>query len=475
VEQISFRQVNKAQVPIYGAHVVCTYSDRQLTFVGSTLFPAEPAQIDNLRWGDEWRGTPGRDDKPGHTFPNLKLIGLPSYIAPIAFEAPRNLRWESREKAWRADRFILPYGVADRSAVGKVTDQNWWLLPDIPLAKQGFYRPVWRVVVVDERGRRWLVLYDAETFAVLSWEPTQVAVTADALAYLHSTDAMSGSAGPSQVSLNFGAGNDIMHADRVHILSGGREMAPLLPGTLGDNDPNRVLTATTFYHIFASQDSFTRVLAGLTYDAGGAASGVNPLAEIALALDNTDGTASYDYQTNTIHFSTGITTGLEVAEPGFDPEVAIHEFTHAVFRYVNPGVFEYQAGTKAQARTLGLDEGTAFYCGCSFANDPRWADFAYAAWAPYRDLTPAPIGLSSVPSDPTCTGYYRTGMWWARVFWALRAQSIQADGLILHALTRLSGPVNGIQDVTYALLDPAELFGSNQIIAQVLKDTGALP
>ena len=228
IEHLTFRQVNNQNVPIYGSNIVFTYTLNRLTLISNSLYPATASVIDNLfPEGVEgtWENTLNREammrlrrgnlNSQGSAFQiaadRLRLVGLPNEVERqlVALEAPYNLREESVERGWLADRFILPYlHLPDAS---DDTEAKGPILRGL----KGEYLPVWRVVLVDTRGFRWLTVYDARSYEVLMLALTRVGASQNALVYLSPADASTSTQTP--VSLEFGSGTDLTTADHVHM------------------------------------------------------------------------------------------------------------------------------------------------------------------------------------------------------------------------------------------------------------------
>ena len=83
---------------------------------------------------------------------------------------------------------------------------------------------------------------------------------------------------------------------------------------------------------------------------------------------------------------------MAIAEPGFDADVILHEFAHSITRYINLTTFEpswQKLATTASAPIIAcstgrlpryetapqIDEGVAFYFGCTLSGDSQWGDF----------------------------------------------------------------------------------------------------
>jgi hypothetical protein len=402
--QVTFDQTNEDGVPLYGSSVACSYRGGRLIVISSTLHPVLPDEINNLEWDEPtWL-----DDK------GIATLNLPDEIQPIRFEAPRDLRGL---KSRLADRWILPY---DGS-------------PDVdrpPEAGTGTYRPVWRVVIVDRYERRWLVLVDAEDAArpeVLYWEPTWVEASVAADAYKTAQDALP----PEKltpVTLDYGNGADMAHADHVHAF-GDNFVEPADPN--GETEKLRRLSATAFFHVRRIQEhEFPTLLAGLLSLSSVTGNAIpDPKQDIKVKLRKGSGSAVYDEATGTIDLPDGQSGQWPINRPGYDCEVIYHEFIHALDRYVNPPMFKFN-NWKERSCTRAIDEGFAFYFACVLGGDAHWAEYAYEKWIdsngdPYRHLTkgpttPAQVLLSGDPDNQTVAKVHAIGTWWARLFWALR-------------------------------------------------------
>lgn len=482
--QIEWRQTNRAGVPVYGCSVTLTYTGRRLTSLANTLHPAGSQELDVFVWDESWPGRLMTIDAGEIPPAEHALRNLPEKIRPVAFEPPWDLRRESAERSWSADRWILPF-------LPSAPDVPWPELPalltlDLPPVRftaPGVYRPVWRTVAVDASGDRWLLLVDAETYEVLTVERTRVGSTLTTDVYDSPADAAALPPTPQSAVLDFGSGADMATAQYVR-LAGARFADPAGAGA-GDTAEmaaSRLLTATVYYQARRAQTDFGAVLSDLVLDTAVTLpppAVADPTAVIAASLDDTAQSAEYDFQTRTVHFGRGFAAAggsppiPAVRDPGFDADVVRHEFSHAITRFLKPVVFEYRNHNNwKEVLTRQLDEGQAFYFGCSFAQDARWAEYAFADWLNLRNLAELGLAPASVPADPFGI-VYQIGMWWARVFWALRqAPNIQADRLILKALAGLAGPLTSMQVMLHALLDPTEQYGSLSDIRAILQGTG---
>lgn len=478
--QIEWRQTDGQGVPVYGSAVTLTYTGRRLTFLANALHSAERQQLDAFTWDESWPERLPKADGASVLRSQAAADHLPDASHFVRFEPPRDLRRESAERSWWADRWILPLLAAAPGMMDQAAASRWAAEPEPPvLPGRGVYRPAWRTVGVDAQGRRWLLFVDAETYALLTAEPTWVGDSLDALVYRTAADAAAG-APPALETLDFGAGPDIAHAEHV-TLSGARlaDPAAAVAGEPAEMTTRRLLTATAFYQARQAQTAFRSALATLLLETAvtsSPAAPADPTLALNVSLDDAAASACYDFQTNTVHFGRGtpaVGAAPAVQEPGLDGDVMAHEFSHAITRFLKSVAFEYKNNNDLkQVLTRALDEGVAFYFGCALAADARWADYAYKDWGNLRDLGSGSLAIGAAPVDPAGS-VYQLGMWWARVFWALRQDpAIRADLLILKAIAGLAGPLTSHAIMLHALLDPSEQYGPLANIRAVLTQTG---
>jgi hypothetical protein len=437
---VAFAQTNGDNVPIYGGNIVCNFSADRLTLVTSTVYPVG-AIMDSFQWRD-WR--------------EAKALALDALvdlkeeavydIIPQRFMAPPDLRAESREQGLLVDRWILPYHRPERGE------------------KTGTYRPVWRVLVVDQHNGHWLILVDAEKEVPLIVHSLEVEATVRADLFATAGDAIEAPSRLTEKPLNYGWGNStIFDAAHVH-MDGDLVVEPSDPTK---PDRERQISATVFYHGRKVQEQFKLWLFGQAF-AGDPVANPDPTDDIDILVEDRQDSPKYDQARRLICLTAGTGGQYPILEPGLDCEVLYHEFTHAVLRYLSPEAFRFSS--YAQMRyTLMLDEGLAFYFACAFAANQRWAEFAYQRWVkpppdstPWRDLvvgprTPQDAEQSGDPTDV----YHGVGMWWARVFWALASGlgQFRCSQLLLKAFDLLSGPVDSLEafpEVLLALATEAE-------------------
>lgn len=451
--QVEFEQRNRGGVPLYGGRVACTFAERQLTLVVNTLYGASPEEIAGPEeWQVPdwvWGGTQQRGGVQQETFE----------VRPVRFEPPAHLRQESRENGWLADRWILPY----RPTV----------------EAEPTYRPIWRTIVVDEEGGRWLALIDAEEGTPLSLEPEGIRALLPAHVYLNDQAALNNCL--SRRDLDLGAGTDFDTAEHVH-LSGPRRATPSAA-----NSPEEIVTANAFYHVLQNQRRFGGLLAS-TFAAGFVPfSDTDPTADIDVELVDLAGATQYLPSLNKIQIGTETSPDnqqLKVFEPGLDAEVIVHELTHAIFHNLRPGVFQPPVTPDwwEDLITGSLDEGLAFYFPCAFGANAEWAQFAYqtGAWSEVRNLEKAPLtwdkAMTQQGDHPDPVDWeHGVGVWWGRLFWELRrwdALGARTDRLLLQACEGLAGPLSGPDVVGAEMLTHAGNEEEQKIIRQAFEDHG---
>jgi len=425
--QVTFLQINKSEVPLYGCGVTCNLLPDRLEFVTSTLHPARANAIDELVWPLTWK------DWKHKMAPIAAPDDREYLIRPQEFAPPPRLREESQEHGWPADRWILPYLQHE--------------------ATEGMYRPVWRTIIVDQENESWLALIDALDLQVLHIEPTKIEASVTADLYASAPEAFNGKLTPK--NLNYGwRKNKMKEANRVHFVdppAGEGNSQFVEPDDL-NADPNlRYLSATVFYHLRQVQQKFPGLglFTWLTNNAGT----FKPHQDIGVSLSDASGSACYKTDCEQIILYAGTANALPatstpVLEPGFDCEVIYHEFTHAMNRYYNPLLFQ----TQDISYVRELDEGLAFYFACALSGNARWAEYAYQKWidsndVSFRDLVEGPKtpqdAENAAFTDPSGSTDQTVGLWWGRVFWAIAQQKGDnwCNQLLIKALKSLSGPL----------------------------------
>ena len=408
---VRYEQTNDEGVPLYGTGVTCSFTPRPLTLLTSTLHPALPDQIDGLEWPETWRDW---EEK----LPSIPLFAHTQVdeIVPIGFRSPPNLRPESLERGWPVDRWVLAYAP--------------------PGGGEGVYRPVWRVVLLDQRGGSWLALIDAETLQVLQYGSTWVRAKKTVDAFQCAQDALYNH--PLPVTLDYGWGRTKMeYAQHVHIANPHAPGSAFVePDDAAQPPARRHLSATVFHHLRLIQEDFTPQHVGLFGLGSWWPFGFDPFGGINVSLLDASGDASYDAYSNTIVVKQGMSSGTPIEPPGFDCEVIYHEFAHAVARYFNEPVFPHSGAPDA---TRELDEGLAFFFACAFAGDSQWADSAYRAadWAASHDLSNDPVVQPSYTGSPAHAG----GLEWAGAFWEIRQAvgALATNQMLIEAVDGLSG------------------------------------
>jgi hypothetical protein len=420
--------------------VVCDFAAGHLVCVDSTLFPALPEEINELTWNE------------------------PSWL-----KSPDSLSWDRQKEVLRILTFDVPLFLSSERGDDFDGLADRWILPHQASRR---YRPIWRVLGVDETDRRWTLLVDAETNEVLGVTPAFAGGGENADLYASAIAAHNKVV--TNTRLEYGGGNSILTADRVH-LTGPRVALPNNPAA---PVVSRLLSATAFYHAYNMQNHFRSDIlpaVGLSLPTANN----SPLDDVTVELAATVGNAFYQPVNgqHTLVLHSGEGGPFPVHDPGNDGEVVGHEWVHAFLRYWNNTAFQFNPGGLEEAPTRALDEGMAFYYACVYAGDPQWGEFAYSdpAWASLRGLATArPAALASV-NDPAGASHGQ-GMDWARCFWELRGTiGLSAQRVILRAFFGLGGPITNDRQFALAALSKSANLDQFWAVFRVMTKWGYLP
>ena len=159
-------------------------------------------------------------------------------------------------------------------------------------------------------------------------------------------------------------------------------------------------------------------------------------------------------------------------QPAHDPEVILHEFTHAFLWLLNAEAWE---GANSLPFSLALHEGYAMYLPRSIAareaqdaqqSQGKWAHAAYRDWGERwkfdrqgkeegADLLPAPNTYPEGEYSAQSLRVYDVGMVWARTLWDLRKVlgPDTADFLAVQAFPYLHGYIANFELAAEALLE----------------------
>jgi hypothetical protein len=475
IEQITYRQTNSRGIPLYGSAIVCNLLGNNLTLVNSNLHPAPLEVIDNLEW--RWPEEPANDRKwralvQGRPLPRLPLEELELFVDNI--DKPLALEREARRNEWPADRWILPY------------------LPDEITDSADAYRPVWRILFVDQYHRRWLALLDGRDGATVTVRPAWAAATRAVHLFPTALSALNGWLRPR--TLNYGNSPTLQGATDVRIVYLNEPHYEEPDDTV--NIPNmdysgdqmvrkKLLKANAYYRVRQVQAyASNNLMSGVTRREH-AVEVPSPMDEIKIVFDPAMLQPIYQPEggQHAIRLPGDQLGGTPIFEPGFDPEVLCHEFIHAFLRWLNYDFFQTTendfgapqvaaAGMFAAANVEQLDEAIAFYLACAQNDNPAWSEYSYQAWAQWRNLSqPAPLAPDGTVVPDPAGARYSGGMEWARSFWKLRTDPVNGLGelswnrILLQGFGSLSGPFINPQEFVSKLSDPT--FATAQQIQKI--------
>lgn len=431
-QQIAFTQTNSRGIPLYGSGVACQYNGGRLVLVSSHLYPAQLEIIDELTWPEPmWLSEPYRLEDISQQEEKESQAFFP--FNPVECVPPLDLSEAFHNETQTADQWIFPY-----------QDGN-----------NGVYRPVWRTIAVNETGEPWWIFVDAETEQILWRTPALSGASIPVRVFFNDTNAAGfyTEANPNnwpnflvERTLDFGAGDTIHNADLVHIAGavdpGNLAQVPFaaLHTPPDENMRKRFLTANIFHHLRLMQIYARWVLVATQPQFP---PGTPPWEDIQAEISDQPGEPSYNESTHAIYLPRGLAGAKPIQEPGLDPDVLYHEFTHAFLRYWNPAMFQFSSSISTE-KTRQLDEGLAFFYACARSGDAGWARYAYEdeQWQAYRNLEQDPPN-KAVSSDPSGSRY-GWALRWARGFWKLRLtfSNFFALRLTIQAVQALSGSIN---------------------------------
>lgn len=162
--------------------------------------------------------------------------------------------------------------------------------------------------------------------------------------------------------------------------------------------------------------------------------------------------------------------------PARDPEIILHEMTHALFWLINPDPWEEQDVVSPFGRAL--HEGYAIYLARSVAagsdpaeNDKPWARGSYRAdwgerWRLYRSSREVGADFLRMPNQYPAHSFargfqnisledYDVGMIWARALWDLRQvlDPVDTDFLAVQAYPYLHGSIVNFETAAEGLME----------------------
>jgi hypothetical protein len=446
------------RIPVWGGCIDFTFdSTGRLALITNSLYPVSNDELANQLpdFSSDWVSMILAGDVDG-MMGVPKNIGFDSlssevdaYLVYFPYQ-PRNDRfdldhsWEASDGEWR-----MPLSAADAPSQDS----------------SGEYRPAWEVRFVDRYEQPWIGLVDVTKYGLLHWFPArrQAAVnyavfasTQEALAFeapLTGGNVAAIEAWINQRNLKqliwLGTGvQTLRQATRVH-LHGDRlkdsEDGSDLP-IVAYQERERYLGANIMHHLKRVQAYF-RGIFNMAVMFGWQNDQLNPLNNIDIYLHDSEGRPEYDPGTRALYFPKGKQlVGHPVQEPGFDGEVIAHEFTHAVMHAFFGRLFITNNTEAWKIIVNAFDEGLAFYFACDFFKNEQWAEYAYAAWQPWRNLAAVDLNYDNVvgvltnpfsQADPAGVDY-ALGMWWARVLWEFRQRFPAFNAILLLTLNSLS-------------------------------------
>jgi hypothetical protein len=406
---VSYIQTNAEGIALFGSQVSCNLeASGALNLVQTTLLPAQPAQIDADQNAEMCWERPGWLLQDAQSGLIASLHGLPENLIEILGGWLYFAEWPAAQPALQSDPSQKTAAVdLEKEYLEQV------IFPTQNAGSQQVeYRPAWLLVVVNALGKRWQVLVDAARHTFLYATPAFAEMQAQV--YLRWV------INPVNLPQPVIAGVDLLASSNVSLihlantnrirLSGPRVMEP--SGAVGQN-LNQVLSATAYYHIYRAQERFTALLAGSGL--GAASQAPNPTGHMDVLLTDQIDNPEYVMMTK-VTPDPYVLMPAGAPEPGLDPEVYYHEFSHAISEFVNRPALRFQSLVGGLS---GLQEGLAYYLAVWLsASNSMWGEGAYG-FAAERDLANQQRALTgnNQPVDA-----HAMGLRWARVFWDLRSR-----------------------------------------------------
>jgi hypothetical protein len=400
---LNFQQVNSQDIPVLGGRIVLTYdSEQRLATVNNTLFP-------------------------------MAVDELPAFeqIMPATDQIEKNIRayLEAQGQSIKFESLVYVEFGDQLDFVKSVRPYELWVLPLIR-ENRGMYSSAYRTFFVDAQGHYWALWLDATELEPLFLERRESHNRVGYHVYPRPRDAVNGQKRKRQLDLG-GAATTLNLASRVKV-RGDRfydpqdpSLAPI-PSISSEHDPRNVLAANAFHHLWEMQYDFVARMLDLAEDIEDShqVNGriiANPINEIAVSLESTSGEGVFSWETGQIMLHTGVSGFPPVIEPGFDGDVIVHEYTHAILHYYYRSLFENRTAIPLVFTAFeAIDEALAFYYACVHFNDARWGEFAYAGFG-NRNFTDAIAPFNDVWAAANATGgsRYEYALWWAHILWRL--------------------------------------------------------
>ncbi len=459
-DQIRFQQYSPKGGAIYGAQVVATFDAKdRLVLLTSSLYPA----VEELpAWPEELPPLPDRWYEESYGFWALQLaelipkkIGFKRLIrgSVIPWVYPQRRFADLPDDSAYLQELVRSWRYDDKRGRWRFHDKHWEEQTRTPI--QGRYVPVVEAAFEDAYGSFWRAILDVSK----AQEPRLIELILDEHElpqfYLFHTaeearryfsdvegdpnlDPQSlADSDNLQGPLDFGAGTSFDDATGV--------TAPDYVYPAGFPLPEVFRAPTVFYHLWQAQYRFGQFFNNACIEAiAPPAALLNPLNSITVQFEEAhDGCV---YNEGVIHIRRGTSSPPEIDEPGCDPEVVAHEFTHAVVDFYFNNLFSKSLHVNYMMTPAvnGLNEGQAFYLATSVFPGSQWSDYAYAHWRDERELSTESGFFDYDLSASDHAGIaHGLGIWLARLFWkiATTTQGRSMDFLLYKAFGALAGAV----------------------------------
>jgi len=485
---VRLRQTDQSGIPLYGGTMIFGFNDNgQLSMVNSSWYAIPPEasyeQSFKLTW-EEARDV-ALEHVRTHFLPEAQSHSKsPTETPPLAETPPPT------KEDW--DLEVIP---GDELKEGRI------ILPQFDEdeeAAEDPYRPAWVALVINRpRSRSWEVHVDAENGQVLAAADATVGATIRACVHLNNAQALDDKTEVRDLNGDISTGK---LADAPHFKMEGKAFKE--PSQPGDDCQSVELTddgfrsANVYYHLYHALQKFVNKIAKNAWSAAPAVPTMpgekeNDKVSVNMLLGEGDG--RYDPVTCSISFGHGLSSpsGEDqepfVKDPARDCEVIYHEYTHAALHVVQPDLFHFPKKLPYLFMDA-INEGVAFYFGCTLSERPHpeqsdtadtqpycWGEFSYGAsvWAGFRDLqredlTKQEPEYDYLPAygvfpcyaggckDPVKDGkeYYALGMLWARALWDVRRALGYdiADAIILRGLSLAGGVQSELETPAEAII-----------------------
>lgn len=480
---VRFRQTDQTGTPVRGATVLCGFGESgQLTFISNTCYPIPSKVACGATFQLSW-------DEAAE----IALAEIAENYAAVA-DTPSQVQ-KQRQSPPPPDLKAYP---GDTLKDGRVILP--WHSDEPDSTTKGEYRAAWVVRVVDHvDSHSWEVSVDDQRREVLAVAETAVEAVVSGFVYQNNGQALE-----HKPELKPFGDNIPSLENAPDFPMGGDEFAgpPISePGsTINKSDP-RFRSANVYYHLHHAKNVFTQIFANAFSGPSGDQLKVPgdtgnkvqvtmvPKGPLELkgglytpGIPGVPGTSTFTFGLGNPNHHTPI------GDPALDCEVIYHEYAHAVVDVVQPDIFEYLSG---HLFGNALNEGTAFYFGCTLSERPvtnqtesanedtkphLWGEFAYGEgkWKEkrFRDLKREEAGsqrpnydylqvygfpphyeANDEDKDPA-GNKYACGMLWARTLWDIRRVLgyDTADAIVLRGLNLVGGVQSELETPAEAII-----------------------